>query len=51
MTTRKIDQSDWATYFDHVSRTLQGKRMTIEIASLQLGDLIEGEQLPLLGGT
>ena len=51
MTTRKIDKSDWATYFDRVSRTLQGRRVTIEVTSLQLGDLIEGERLPLLGVT
>ena len=51
MTMRKIDKSDWATYFDHVSGAMQGKRVTIEGAPLQLGDLIEGERLLLLGRT
>jgi hypothetical protein len=49
VTTRKIDKADWETYFDRVSKTLTGKRVKIEVASLRLGDLVQGEQLPLLG--
>ena len=32
MTIRRLDKSDWATYFDDVSRTLGGKNVTLEAA-------------------
>lgn len=51
MTTRKIGKSDWATDFDHVSRTLHGNCAMIEVTSLRLGDLIEGAQLSSLDVT
>jgi hypothetical protein len=41
----------WRSYFDTVSKALAGKRVEIEIASLNLGDQIEAEWLPLVGIT
>jgi hypothetical protein len=51
MTARKLDQSQWRTFFDHLSKTLEGKQAEIEVASLSLGDQVEAEWLPLHGMT
>ncbi|MFL6824414.1 MAG: DUF5335 domain-containing protein [Xanthobacteraceae bacterium] len=49
MTTRKLDKTQWRTFFDRLSTTLEGKQAEIEIASLRLGDQLEADWLPLLG--
>jgi hypothetical protein len=49
MTTRKLDKTQWRTFFDRLSTTLEGKQAEIEIASLRLGDQVEAHWLPLLG--
>lgn len=49
MTTRKLDKKQWRTFFDRVTKMLEGKRAEIEVVSLRLGDQIEAEWLPLLG--
>src|ERR1700738_4504648 len=49
MTTRKLDKRQWHPFFDGVSRLLEGKQAEIEVASLDLGDQIEAEWLPLIG--
>src|SRR6202011_189036 len=46
---KQLEKSQWRAYFDRVSKALVGKRFEIEVASLQLGDQIEAEWLPLLG--
>jgi hypothetical protein len=46
---KKLDKPLWRPYFDSVSKALTGKRAEIEVASLQLGDQVEAEWLPLLG--
>lgn len=51
MNTIKLDKSEWAPFFDRISKRLQGKRAEIEVASLELGDQIEASWLPLLGIT
>jgi hypothetical protein len=51
MTTRKLEKSQWRSYFDYLSKVLEGKRAEIEVASLRLGDQIEAEWLPLMGIT
>jgi hypothetical protein len=48
---RKLEKSDWRTYFDFLSKGLTGMRAEIEVASLELGDQIEAEWLPLIGIT
>ena len=48
---RTLEKSEWHGYFDRVSRALLGKRAEIEVASLELGDQIEAEWVPLLGIT
>src|SRR5262245_34026007 len=49
MTTRKLEKTQWRTFFDRLSSTLEGKQAEIEIASLRLGDQVEADWLPLLG--
>ena len=49
MTTRKLDKKQWRTFFDRVTKMLEGKRAEIEVVSLRLGDQVEAEWLPLLG--
>ena len=51
MTTRKLDKKEWQTFFDGVTRMLEGKQAEIEVASLRLGDQIQAEWLPLIGIT
>lgn len=50
-TTTKLDRTVWQAYFDHVSKMLEGKRVEIEIASLQLGSQLAAEWLPVFGVT
>jgi hypothetical protein len=49
MTIRKLEKSEWRSFFDGISKLLEGKQAEIEVASLALGDQIEAEWLPLLG--
>jgi Family of unknown function (DUF5335) len=49
MTARKLDKQQWSTFFNGVTRMLEGKQAEIEVASLRLGDQVEAEWLPLLG--
>jgi Family of unknown function (DUF5335) len=49
MTTRKLDKTQWRTFFDRLSATLEGKQAEIEIASLRLGDQVQADWLPLFG--
>jgi hypothetical protein len=51
MAVQKIDKRDWRAFFDWLSQSLLGARAEIEVASLDLGDQIEAEWLPLLGIT
>jgi hypothetical protein len=51
MSSRAIPRNEWRTFFDVVSKALTGQRVEIEAASLELGDQIVAEWLPLLGIT
>jgi hypothetical protein len=51
MATRKLDKKKWKTFFDRVSKMLEGKQAEIEVASLRLGAQVEAEWLPLHGIT
>ncbi len=48
---RQIPKSQWRVFFDSVSKALRGKRAEIEVASLDLGDQIVAEWIPLIGIT
>ncbi len=49
MATRKLDRSEWKDYFDRVSKALGAKLVEIEVASLDIGDQVEGEWIPFQG--
>jgi Family of unknown function (DUF5335) len=51
MTARKLDKSEWKPFFDGISKVLGAKQAEIEVLSLDLGDQVEAEWLPLLGLT
>lgn len=51
MATVKLDKGVWQTYFDRVTKLVEGKQTEIEVMSLKLGDQIEAEWVPLLGMT
>src|SRR5437763_9505809 len=51
MAVWKIDKPEWRAFFDWFSRGLLGARVELEVASLDPGDQIEAEWLPLLGIT
>jgi hypothetical protein len=51
MTIRKLEKQEWQSFLDSVSKLLEAKQAEIEIASLDLGDQVSVEWLPLLGIT
>ncbi len=51
MATRQLDRSEWKAYFDRVSKALGAKLVEIEVASLDIGDQVEGEWIPFMGIT
>jgi hypothetical protein len=51
MTIRKLDRQEWKSYFERISKLIEGRQAEIEVASLKLGDQIAAEWPPLLGLT
>ena len=51
MSNVTIPREHWRTFFDRMSKGLLGKRAEVEVASLELGDQITAEWVPLLGIT
>ena len=49
MATCKLDKNEWKTFFDRVSKTLEGNQAEIEVASLRIGAQVQAEWLSLLG--
>jgi uncharacterized protein DUF5335 len=48
---RTIPPAEWRSFFDRTSKALLGQRAEIEVASLDLGDQIVAEWLPMIGIT
>jgi len=48
---RQVPKESWKAFFDLMSKALTGKRAEIEVASLDLGDQIVAEWVPLIGIT
>jgi Family of unknown function (DUF5335) len=44
-----IEKSKWAAYCEFISEAVQGGQAEIEVASLDLGNQVEAEWLPLIG--
>lgn len=51
MTARKLDKKEWKPFFESISKVLGTKQAEIEVLSLNLGDQVEAEWLPLIGLT
>src|SRR5687768_2566768 len=51
MAATQIDRTGWGPFLDAVTKSLIGKQAEIEVASLDLGDQIEAEWVPLIGIT
>lgn len=49
MATRALARAEWRRYCDRVSKEVAGRRVELDIASLELGDHVEARWLPLLG--
>jgi hypothetical protein len=48
---RSVSRPEWLEFFDRMSRGLLGRWAEIEMASLQLGNQLVAEWVPLLGIT
>jgi hypothetical protein len=48
---RSLPKSEWRAFFDRMSDELLGKWAEIEVASLDLGDQIVAQWIPMLGIT
>jgi hypothetical protein len=46
-----VPQAEWRAFFDRMSKGLLGKWAEVEVASLDLGDQIVAEWVPMLGIT
>jgi len=46
-----VPKSEWRPFFDRMSKALLGKRAEVEVASLDLGDQVEAEWVPMIGIT
>jgi Family of unknown function (DUF5335) len=51
MTARKLDKKEWKPFFEGISKVLPAKQAEVEVLSLNLGDQVEAEWLPLIGLT
>ena len=50
-TVHTVPKAEWRTFFDRMSKGLLGKWAEIEVATLDLGDQIVAEWVPMLGIT
>src|SRR5215471_12246469 len=48
---RTVPKNEWRDVFDRISKAVLGKWAEIEVASLDLGDQIVAEWIPMLGIT
>jgi hypothetical protein len=51
MAIRKLEKPEWRSFLDVVSKLLEAKEAEIEVESLDLGEQVEAEWLPLIGIT
>jgi hypothetical protein len=49
MSTRTLARAEWRRYCDRISKDIAGRRVELDVASLDLGDHVEARWLPLLG--
>src|SRR5262245_23589095 len=49
MAIRRLEKPEWRPFLDAISKLLEAKEAEIEVASLDLGDQVQAEWLPLIG--
>lgn len=49
MSSRALARAEWRRYCDGVSKATAGRRVELDVASLDLGDRVEARWLPLVG--
>lgn len=49
MPTRRLERTEWRSYFDRVSRSLRATKVEVRVEGLDLGDQVEVSKLPLRG--
>lgn len=49
MSTYALPRAEWRRYCDRLSRALEGRRVELDVASLELGGRVEARWLPLHG--
>jgi hypothetical protein len=50
-TLRDLPKAEWRGFFDRMSKPLLGKWAEVEVASLDLGDQVVAEWIPMIGIT
>ncbi|WJG09177.1 DUF5335 family protein [Aliiglaciecola sp. LCG003] len=51
MTTNKIEATQWSDYFNQLSKEFSGRKIEIEVDSLELGSQVQSKSLLLNGIT
>ena len=46
---RKLEKSEWSSFLNRISKGLDSTQAEIEVASLNLGDQIQADWVPLIG--
>ena len=49
MSKRTLARAEWRRYCDGVSKATVGRRVELDVASLDIGDRVEARWLPLIG--
>ncbi len=49
MTVKKLDKTEWRTFFDMLSRTLKDARAEVDVVGASLGAQVEADWRPLFG--
>ena len=49
MDNSKLERRNWEDFFNRISKSLEGKRASVEVAGLDIGDQIEAEKVAFLG--
>ena len=45
----KSQKAEWSPFFDHLSKTLAGSQVEIDVGSLNLGGRVQANWIPLIG--
>ena len=49
MTVLNLKKPEWSPFFDHLSKTLAGSQVEIDVGSLKLGGQVQANWIPLIG--